>query len=487
MDTDLARRGATLTVLCAMALMIVLDASVVAVAVPAIQRDLGFSAAGVAWVVNGYLVSFAGLLLLAGRLGDLIGAWRVFLAGVAVFAVASLICGVADNAAVLVAGRFVQGAGGALGSAVILGMIVRLYPQPRAQARAMGIYSFVQASGAAIGFVVGGVVTEAVGWPWIFLINVPIAAVVLVAGARLLPRETGRGLRGGVDVLGAVLVTSGLSLAVYAIVRTGEPTAGVTATAAVAVAAVALILAFLVRQHRARNPLIPLRILARPWLLVANATVILVFAAGLGFQFLNALYVQRVMGYGALRTGLAFLPTPITIGLISLLVAPRLTGRLGPRRVLIAGLVVLAAGLVLLSGAPATPSYVFDMLPALIIMGLGVGVVIPALIMLSMAGAAPADTGAVSGFTNTAQQTGAALGLAVLAAVAAAHTDARIAAGVPATVALRDGYSLAFLVAAGFVVGALLLTTLVLRRPPDRHRQSEPGVSYTGHRPAPGL
>jgi EmrB/QacA subfamily drug resistance transporter len=449
-----------------MALMIVLDSSVVAVAVPSIQHDMGFSPAGVAWVANAYLVSFAGLLLLAGRLGDLIGAWRVFLAGVAAFAVASLVCGLAGNAAVLVAGRFVQGVGGALGSAVIIGMIVRLYPDPGGQARAMGVYSFVQASGSALGFVVGGVVTQAVGWPWIFLINVPIAAVVMILGWRLLPRETGPGLRDGVDLAGAVLVTTGLSVGVYAIVRTGEAGARTGGTVLFGALAVLLIAAFLIRQQRARRPLIPLRILARPWLLLAAAAVILVFAAGLGFQFLNALFLQRVMGFGALGTGLAFLPTPITIGLMSLFVAPRVIARFGPRPVLIAGLVLLGGGLLLLSRASADPSYRAQVLPPLIIMGLGVGVAIPALIMLSMAGAAPRDTGAVSGFTNTAQQAGAALGLAVLASVAAAHTSARSAAGASTVVALHDGYSLAFLVAAGFVLGALLITVLALRRAP---------------------
>ncbi|HEV8566932.1 MAG TPA: MFS transporter [Actinoplanes sp.] len=491
MDLEPTRRGATLAVLCAMALMIVLDGSIVAVAVPSIQRDLDFSPAGVAWVVNAYLVAFAGLLLLAGRLGDLIGAWRVFLAGIGVFAVASLVCGLAGTAELLVAGRFVQGAGGALGSAVILGMIVRLYPEPRPQARAMGVYSFVQASGSAIGFVAGGVVTRAVGWPWIFLINVPIAAVVLVAGGRLLHREPGQGLRGGVDVAGAVLVTAGLSLGVYAIVRTGEPTAGAAGTAGFGAAAVLLILAFLARQRWARKPLIPLRVLARPWLLGTNAVVVLVFAAGLGFQFMNALYVQRIMGLDALGTGLAFLPAPIMIGVMSLLVAPRLTGRFGPRPVLLGGLSLLAGGLVVLSRAPADPSYVSDVAPALVIMGLAFGVVIPALIMLSMAGAAPRDTGAVSGFNNTAQQAGAALGLAVLAAVAAAHTGARTAAGVAPQAALRDGYSRAFLVAAAFVVGALLLTALVLRHPPATHgpadgRAGAVGLDALGARSADG-
>jgi EmrB/QacA subfamily drug resistance transporter len=462
MNPSANRPGAALAVLCAMSLMIVLDSTIVAVAVPDIQRDLGFSDAGVAWVVNAYLVAFAGLLLLAGRLGDLLGAWRVFLAGLALFTVASLLCGLAGTAALLVAGRFVQGAGGALAAAVVLGMIVRLFPEPRAQARAMGIYSFTQAGGAAVGFVVGGVLTDAVGWPAIFVINVPIGLAVWLTGRRLLPRETGPGLGSGLDLPGALLITAGLGLGVYAIVRTASPQAGVTATVTGA-AAVLLIAGFLIRQRYARRPLIPLRLLARRRLLVANAAVVLVFATGMGFQFLTALFVQRVMGYDALGTGLAFLPTPVVIGAISLFAAPRLTARYGPRPVLMAGLTTFLIGLLLLSRMPAGADYVTDLLAPLIIMGLGVGLTVPPIIMLAMAGASPEDTGLVSGFSNTAQQGGGALGLAVLAAVAAARTGSR--AGEPAAEALRFGYTQAYLVAATFVLAALLITAVGLRRP----------------------
>lgn len=458
------RRGATLAVLCAMSLMIVLDGTIVAVAVPAIQHDLGFSPAGVAWVVNAYLVSFAGLLLLAGRLGDLIGARRVFLAGLALFIVASALCGFASSAGLLVAGRFVQGAGGALATAVVIGMIVRLYPEPAGQARAMGVYSFVQASGAAAGFVIGGIMARTVGWPWMFLINLPIGIAALVAAVRLLPREPGLGTGRGLDVPGAVLITAGLSLGVLAVIRTA---AGPGAWL-IGAAALLLIAAFLVRQRLARQPLIPLRLLARGRLLATNAVVVLIFAAGTGFQFLNALYLQRVMGYDALATGLAFLPTPVTIGIVSLLVAPRLTARFGPHAVLGGGLLLLAAGLALLGRAPANPAYATDMLPPLIVMGLGVGVAVPAIIMVAMAGVAPAETGTVSGLTNTAQQAGAALGLAVLAAAAATRTAGRAAEGVPGVAALRDGYSLGFLIAAGFVVGALVVVAALGRRQAGR-------------------
>ncbi|AGZ40239.1 major facilitator transporter [Actinoplanes friuliensis DSM 7358] len=442
--------------LCVMALMIVLDSTIVAVAVPAIQADLGFSPAGVAWVVNGYLIGFAGLLLLAGRLGDLVGARRVFLAGLVVFTAASLLCGLATTAPLLVAGRFVQGVGGALASAVIFSLIVRLYPEPGAQARAIGVYSFTQAGGAAFGFVAGGLLTEAAGWPWIFLVNVPIGVVVLVAALRVVPRETGLGLGAGLDVSGATLITAGLSLGVYAIVD-GGPWYGL--------AAFLLVTAFLIRERYARSPLAPLPVLRRRRLLGTGAAVVLIFATGMGFQFVNALFLQRVAGLDAIGTGLAFVPTPLVIGVMSLIVAPRVTARFGARPVLLAGLGVLAAGLLLLVPVPADPSYATDILPALLIMGLGIGVVIPAIIMLAMSNAAPQETGLVSGLTNTAQQAGAALGLAVLAVIAARVTESSLASGVSEVAALRDGYSRAYLTAAGFAAAAFVIAALALRRP----------------------
>jgi EmrB/QacA subfamily drug resistance transporter len=439
-----------------MALMIVLDSTIVAVAVPAIQVDLGFSPAGVAWVVNGYLIGFAGLLLLAGRLGDLVGARRVFLVGLVVFTGASLLCGLAGTAPLLVAGRFVQGVGGALASAVIFSLIVRLYPEPAGQARAIGVFSFTQAAGAALGFVAGGLLTDAVGWPWIFLVNVPIGVAVLVGALRVVPREAGSGARDGLDVSGAALITLGLSLGVYAIVDGGIRYGA---------AALLLVVGFGVRQRYARVPLVPLRVLRRRRLLATSAAVVLIFATGMGFQFVSALFLQRVLGLDSIGTGLAFLPTPIVIGVLSLLVAPRVIARFGVRPVLLTGLGTLAVGLSLLARVPADPRYATDVLPSLIIMGLGIGVVIPAIIMLAMAGAEPRETGLVSGITNTAQQAGGALGLAVLAVVAARVTDASAAAGLGEAVALRDGYARAYLVAAGFVVAAALVAALVPGRP----------------------
>jgi EmrB/QacA subfamily drug resistance transporter len=431
-----------LAVLCAAALMIVLDSTIVAVAVPAIQSDLGFSSAGVAWVVNGYLIGFAGLLLLAGRLGDLVGARAVFLAGLATFTAASLLCGLAPTAGLLVAGRFVQGVGGALASAVIFGLIVRLFPDPAAQARAIGVYSFTQAGGAAAGFVAGGLLTDAAGWPWIFLVNLPIGAAALLYALRVVPRETGLGLSEGADLPGAVLITVGLSAGVYAIVdsRLGF-----------GIAAVLLVLGFLIRERYAHRPLVPLPVLRDGKLLITCAAMVLIFATGMGFQFINALFFQRTLGFDAIETGLAFVPTPIVIGLMSLFVAPRATARFGARPVLIAGLIPLAAGLLLLARMSAGVNYWTGILPPLVVMGLGIGVVIPAVIMLVMSGVAPADSGLVSGLANTAQQAGGALGLSVLAVVAA-HSD----------------YQRAFLTAAGFVAGAVVLSVVNVSLTRDR-------------------
>jgi EmrB/QacA subfamily drug resistance transporter len=459
------RRGLALAVLCAMQLMIILDGTIVTVALPAIQRDLGFTPAGLAWVMNAYLIAVAGLLLLAGRLGDLIGNRRVFLAGVAVFSAASLLCGVASSKELLIAGRFGQGVGGALASAVILSMIVGLYPEPGKQARAMGIYSFASASGASIGLFAGGVVTQTLGWHWAFLINVPIGAAALILAVRLLATDRGIGLGEGADVIGAVLVTTGLSLGVYTIVQTAEPSTSTGQTVGSGLVAVALLVAFVARQATAAKPMIPLRIFRTGHLAVANTTVILVVAAGFGFQFFTALYLQQVLGFGSMQTGVAFLPAPLAIGTVSLFLAARLTTRFGARVVLLAGLAGFAAGLLLLSRAPADGDYLVDVLPVLIVMGSGVGLAIPAVIMLAMSGVDPADAGLASGLNNTAQQSGGALGLAVLATLAASRSHARLDGGAQLGSALRDGYSLAFLVAAGFVVAAMVVTFVLLRTP----------------------
>jgi EmrB/QacA subfamily drug resistance transporter len=458
-------RGKALVVLCVMQLMMILDGTVVTVALPIVQRDLGFSQAGLAWVMNSYLIAFAGLLLLAGRIGDLIGSKRVFVAGLGLFTAASLLCGVASSAGMLIAGRFLQGVGGALASAMILGMIVNLFPAPGEQARAMGVYSFTAASGGTIGLILGGVITQTIGWHWAFLINVPIGLVALVFAVRLLARQPGLGLAKGADALGAVLVTAGLSLGVYTIVQTAEPQATLTRTLLLAAASVLLLVAFVVRQALGKSPLLALRIFRRRQVTVANIVVVLLFAAGFGFQFSTALYLRRVLGYDSFTTGLAFLPSPILNALTALFLGPRLTNRCGPRKVLIVGLLVFMLTLLWISRAPVDGSYVVHVGPVLAVMGIGVGAAIPAAIMLAMSSAEPSDAGLASGLNNTAQQAGAAIGTAVLATLAASTTTRRLGEGAGDLLALRDGYGAAWLAAAGFVLVAALLSIGVLRSP----------------------
>jgi EmrB/QacA subfamily drug resistance transporter len=458
-------RRAALAVLCTGMLMIILDGTIVTVALPSVQAALGFSAAGLAWVVNGYLVAFGGLLLLAGRLGDLLGRRRTFLAGLAVFTAASAVCGLATGPAMLVVARFVQGAGGAAASAVVLGMVVTLYPAAAERARAIGVVTFVGAAGASLGLVAGGVLTEALDWRWVFLVNVPIGVVALAAAVRALPRDAGLGLAGGADVPGAVLVTAGLMLGVATIVQAPEQGWTSAGTLAAAAAAVVLLAGFVLRQARAARPLLPLRIFRSRAVSGANSAQLLMVAAALGFQFLSALFLQQVLGYGPARTGLAVLPVAVGIGILSLGPAGRLAARFGSRPVLLSGLLLLAAGMAVLARLPADARYAVDLLPALLLLGAGAGLALPTITALAMSDATEADAGLASGLANTSQQIGGALGISVLAAVAAARADA-LGTG---AVALAGGFRLAFAVAAGLALAAFAVTALVLR-PPVRTR-----------------
>ncbi|HEV7658131.1 MAG TPA: MFS transporter [Mycobacteriales bacterium] len=457
-------RRAALAVLCTGMLMIILDGTIVTVALPSIQADLGFSASGLAWVVNGYLVAFGGLLLLAGRLGDLLGRRRTFLAGLAVFTAASIACGFSMNPALLVVARFVQGAGGAAASAVVLGMVVTLFPAAAERARAIGVVTFVGAAGASIGLVTGGVITEALDWRWVFLINAPIGVVALAAAARVLPRDRGLGLAAGADVPGAGLVTAGLMLGVTTIVQ--APGQGWTSARTLGSAALAVLLlaGFVLRQARVARPLLPLRIFRSRAVSGANGAQVLMVAAALGFQFLSALYLQQVLGYGPARTGFAVVPVAVGIGILSLGPAGRLARRYGSRPVLLTGLALLAAGMAVLARLPVDARYAVDLLPALLLLGAGAGLALPTITALAMSDATEADAGLASGLANTSQQVGGALGISVLAAVAAARADA-LGTG---AAALAGGFRVAFAVAAGLAVAALVVTALVLRPAPVR-------------------
>ena len=460
-------RWIALYVLCAGMLMIVLDVTVVNVALPSIQRDLGFSQASLAWVVNAYLISFGGLLLLAGRFGDLISRRTVFLSGLALFTGASLLCGLAQSQAMLIAARFIQGVGGAMTSAVILGMIVTMFPEPGAQAKAMGVYAFVASAGGSIGLLAGGMLTQSINWHWIFFVNIPIGIVTGLLSIRLLDRDRGIGFGAGADVLGAALITSSLMLGVYTIVKPAADHGwGDSTTLAFGGASLVLLVAFLIREQTARNPLIPLRIFRSRNVSGANGVQVLTVAGMFGMFFLGSLYLRRVLGYDPLEIGLAFLPTTIVMGTMSLRYSERLIMRFGARGTLIPGLVLVAAGLGLWARAPVHGTYVTDVLPTMLLLGTGVGACFPALMTLAMSGATPSDAGLASGLVNTTAQVGGALGLAVLATLATSHTNHLLAQHTSQASALTSGYRLAFLVALGLVALAVVVAVAVLRPAP---------------------
>jgi EmrB/QacA subfamily drug resistance transporter len=389
-------RWMALVVLCVGMLMIILDSTIVNVALPSIQGDLGFSQSSLAWVVNAYLISFGGLLLLSGRLGDLLGRRSVFLFGLGVFTIASLLCGLAQSQEILIAARFVQGAGGALASAVILGMIVTMFPEPREQAKAIGVYSFVASAGASIGLLLGGFLTQGINWHWIFFVNIPIGIGTAVLAWRLVGQYKGIGFRSGADVAGAVLVTSALMLGVYTIVKAADYGWGSARTLGFGAVAVALLGAFVWREATAGTPLMPLRIFRFRNVTGANLVQILMVAGLFGMFFLGVLYLQRVLGYDAIETGVAFLPVSISIGVLSLGFSPRLIMRFGARATLLPGLVMIVAGLALFARAPVDGSYVVDVLPVMFLLGVGAGLSFPALMTLAMSGATQSDAGLAS-------------------------------------------------------------------------------------------
>ena len=457
-------RWIALYVLCGGMLMIVLDVTVVNVALPSIQSDLGFTQSSLAWVVNAYLIAFGGLLLLAGRFGDIVGRKRIFLAGLIVFTVASLLCGLAHSQTMLIVARFVQGVGGAMTSAVILGMIVTMFQEPREQAKAIGVYAFVASAGGSIGLLAGGVLTRAINWHWIFFVNIPIGIATIVVAVRLLETETGIGFgKGGPDIPGAVLITGSLMLGVYTIVKpAAEDGWGASRTLELGTISIALLIAFLARESRASNPLIPLRIFRSRNVSGANATQALMVAGMFGVFFLGSLYMQRVLGYNALKVGVAFLPVTIVMGTLSLRYSEGLITRFGARRTLLPGLVLIGLGLAYFARAPVDGNYVRDVLPTMILFGFGAGLCFPALTTVAMSSATPSDAGLASGLVNTTAQVGGALGLAVLATLSATRSDNLISNGTATKAALTSGYHLAFLIGTVLVVAAFVVAVVVL-------------------------
>jgi EmrB/QacA subfamily drug resistance transporter len=456
-------RWPALFVLCAGTLMVILDGTIVNVALPSIQSDLGFSQSNLTWVVNAYLIAFGGLLLLSGRLGDLLGRKRVFITGLGVFTAASLLCGVSTSPGTLIAARFLQGVGGAMASAVTLGMIVAIFTEPRERSKAIAGYSFVGSAGASIGVIAGGVLTQVISWHWIFFVNLPIGVAAALLAGRVLDPDQGAGLRRGADAIGAALVTAALMLGVYTIVKAADFGWASARTLGLGALSVALLAGFVLRQARAAQPLLPLRIFRSRNVSGANLVQAVMVAPMFGFQFLVALYLQRVLGYDAVGTGIAFLPITLAIGATSLFLAARLIARFALRTVMAASLLLLAGGFVLLTRLPAQGAYGAHVLPALLLLGAGAGLALPTITTLAMADATPGDSGLVSGLANTTQQVGGALGLAVLSTLAASRTDHLLGSGQDTATALTGGYHLAFATGAGLMLAAALLTATVLR------------------------
>ncbi|AEH09682.1 MULTISPECIES: DHA2 family efflux MFS transporter permease subunit [Protofrankia] len=457
----------TVVLLCVGQMMIILDQNIVNVALPAVQRGLGFSAENLVWVVNAYVIPFGGLLLLAGRLGDLIGRKAVFLTGIALFSASSILCGVVTSDAALIASRFIQGVGGAVASACVLGMIVTAFSEQRGRAQAIAAYSFASAGGGAVGPLLGGILTDLLSWRWIFFINAPIGAVLIVAGVRVLPRDRGKGTDRGIDFLGALLVTAGTMLLVYTIVDVEQVGWGAVRTLLLGPLSLLLLIGFVARQATVASPLLPLGLFRSRSLVAANIVQFLMVAGMFGLLFFGTLYLQRVLEYSSLRAGVGVVPVAMVIAAVSLGLSTRLIIGFGQRLILLLGLVLIIAAFVMLSFARANGSYLVDFLPAGLVMGLGFGLAAPAIMGLGMAAVTPAESGITSGLFNTTQQIGGAIGLAVLSALVSARTNNLTAAGETEAESLIGGYHVAFLTAAGFVLIALIIGAGILRATPS--------------------
>jgi EmrB/QacA subfamily drug resistance transporter len=475
---DARTRWLALYVLCLGTLMIVLDATIVNVALPSIQKDLHFSESSLAWVVNAYLLTYGGCLLLGGRLGDLFGHRRLFLAGIALFTLASLVCGLSTSQGMLVAARAVQGVGGAVASAVALSLMMTLFTEDADRAKAMGVFGFVAAGGGSIGVLLGGILTGAFSWHWIFLVNVPIGALVVFLTLRLLPAADAPHAGGRLDVAGALTITASLMLAVYAIVNgndagwTSLQTLGLLALAAV------IFVAFLVIESRVASPLMPLRLFRNRNLSTANTVAVLWAGAMFAWFFLVALYLKNVLHYSSLKVGLSFLPANVIMGILSIGISARLVMRYGIRKPLGVGLILATIGLALFVRVPVHATFAIDVLPSMILLGLGAGMAFNPLLLAAMGDVSPEESGLASGLVNTSFMMGGALGLAILASLAASRTSNLLADGESKVAALTGGYQVAFLVGAIFALAAAVIGVTLLRPKP---------VPAPGHEPAAEL
>ncbi|TKR33089.1 DHA2 family efflux MFS transporter permease subunit [Luteimonas gilva] len=477
-------RWLALTILCLGALMIVLDTTIVNVALPSIRTDLQFTETSLAWVVNAYLLTFGGFLLLGGRLGDLYGHRRLFLAGIVLFTAASLACGIASSQGFLIAARAVQGLGGAVVTAVALSLIMNLFTEPGERAKAMGIYGFVCSGGGSVGVLLGGLLTSTLDWHWIFLVNIPVGIAVFALTMRLLP--AGRGLEGSrhLDIAGAITVTASLMLAVYAIVNGNEAGWSSARTLGLLGASVVLLAAFLAIESRVKAPLMPLSLFRLRNVAVSNVVGVLWAAGMFAWFFLSALYLQLVLGYDPMEVGLAFLPANLIMAAFSLGLSAKLVMRYGIRLPLAVGLGLAAIGLLLFARAPVHGNFAVDVFPGMVLLGIGAGMAFNPVLLAAMSDVAPSESGLASGVVNTAFMMGGALGLAILASLAASRSAGLLAEGATQAAALNSGYQIAFLVGAGFAALAALLGGLFLRvkmndgaPTDDTEDDAEPAVS----------
>ncbi|WP_022929402.1 MFS transporter [Patulibacter americanus] len=453
-----------LYVLCLGMLMIVLDSTIVNTALPVLKDDLEFSDSNLTWVVNAYLIPFGGLLMLSGRIGDLIGPRRMFLWGMSLFTVASLLCGLAATQEVLIAARFLQGVGGALGSSVILGMIITMFREPRAQGRAIGIYSFVATAGGSLGLLLGGVLTDVLSWHWIFFVNLPVGVATVLLGTRLVPHRPGLGFgENKVDVPGALMLTGGLMLAVYAIVGAEREGWGSSRTLVLAAVALLLLAGFVLQQARTAHPLVPLRIFRSRNVTGSNLIVLGLLAGVFSVFFFGARYTGEVLGFSPLQIGLAFLPLTVVNGTVSTKLSQPVQERFGARAAVIGGLASVVVGVLLLLRTPVDGGYVEHVLPSMLLVGFGAGMSFPAIMGLAMSAATPGDSGVASGLINTSQQIGGAIALSVLATFAADRTASELTGGTNATEALNAGFHVAYVIAAGIVLATIVVAALVLR------------------------
>jgi EmrB/QacA subfamily drug resistance transporter len=463
------RRWVALIVVCFAMLMNTLDQTIVNVALPTIQHDLHFSQAALAWVIDAYLITFAGALLLAGRLGDLVGRKKVFLFGVGLFTLSSVACGAASSGVLLVVARFAQGLGAALSSSVILAIIVADFPVPRERAKAMSSYIIVAVGGGSLGLLVGGYVTQALSWHWIFFINIPIGLVTFLVGMFLIDENVGLGIRAGVDIAGAVLSTAGLMVAVYAIVSSTQYGWTSGHTLGLGGAAAVLLVGFVILESRLLSPMMPMSVLRAPGLLSSSIVRGLLVVGMYSTFFIGVLYFQHVLHLNPARTGFGFLPQTLMVAVMSAGVTTRIMAKLGAKATSVGGMVVVAIGLALFVWSGPTTSYFPQIFVAVLLIGFGAATAFTPLLTIALAGVPGKDAGIGSGIVNVSQQVAGALSVAVLGAVSTNRTATLLAAGRSVVDALDGGYRIAFMVAFASVLAAIVLGVVLLRRPSDEH------------------